>query len=277
MHAVCHAQIAYTVICPTVGALTGVTTVNVSATTTLSTTSTNGSWSSSNSAIGSVGTTGVVTGISAGMTNISYITCPGYYATATVTVNNPGSVWDQPNSNSSWTYPALITKNSQGATGCGTATTALSGKLIWGYANNSGNTHLESVGISTALTITTNTNYLGASSGQYGLISGGNGVFSAGIGVTYVGTPNYGAGDTVYVVFDATTLLMWFGKYNATTHLYVWSGTSGNPSTELGGLSVAAGTYFAAGGDQNSNINTLIFGTNISALALSSSGATAKN
>lgn len=184
-----------------------------------------------------------------------------------------GSAWDIPNSNPNWTYTnSNLTKNSQGVTGCGQAITALVGKQIWGYANNSLNTHLESAGVTTALTGTTNAMFLGASAGQYGLISGGNGVFSAGSGVTYINTPNYGAGDTVYIVVDIPNLLMWWGKYNSTTHLYIWSGASGNPSTGIGGLTIPSATYFAAGGDQNTNVTTLINGASVSPLALSSCG-----
>lgn len=47
-----------------------------------------GTWSSANISIASVGTTGLVTGIGIGTTNISYILPTGCFATKTVTVNN---------------------------------------------------------------------------------------------------------------------------------------------------------------------------------------------
>lgn len=269
-HAVSYGQynLPYTIICPTVASLTGTTTVNVSSTTTLSTTSTGGAWSSSNAAVGSVGTSGVVTGVSAGLTNISYTTCPGYYATTTVTVNSPGSIWNIAASNASWTYTnGNLTKNSNGATGSGIATNSLSGKVVYGYANDATNTHLESVGVATA-SFDKTTFLGGGAGGSYGLISGGNGVFNAGSGTGYAGTPNYGAGDTVYIAYDntgASPLAWWKKAYNGT-----WSGTSGNPATGVGGLTLAAGTYFPAGGDQNSNKNTLIFGAAIPVAALPS-------
>lgn len=69
-------------------AITGTNSVCPTTTTTLSTTSTGGAWSSSNTAVGTVNTSGVVTGVAAGTTNISY-TAGGCAAVRTIYVNNP--------------------------------------------------------------------------------------------------------------------------------------------------------------------------------------------
>lgn len=69
-------------------AITGTNSVCPTTTTTLSTTSTGGAWSSSNTAVGTVSTSGVVTGVAAGTANISY-TAGGCAAIRTIYVNNP--------------------------------------------------------------------------------------------------------------------------------------------------------------------------------------------
>lgn len=69
-------------------ALSGANTVCPTTTTTLTTTTTGGAWSSSNTAVGTVNTSGVVTGVAAGTANISY-TAGGCAATKTIYVNNP--------------------------------------------------------------------------------------------------------------------------------------------------------------------------------------------
>ncbi len=68
-------------------AVSGVFEVCVGATTPLSISSTGGTWSSSTPAIGSVSSTGVVAGISAGTVNISYTVPTGCFSIAEVTVN----------------------------------------------------------------------------------------------------------------------------------------------------------------------------------------------
>jgi len=67
--------------------ITGTTTVCAGGTTTLADATGGGTWSSSDGATAAVGTTGVVTGISAGTATISYTLGTGCYATATVSVN----------------------------------------------------------------------------------------------------------------------------------------------------------------------------------------------
>jgi uncharacterized protein YjdB len=58
---------------PTITPITGINTVCMGATTTLSTTTIGGSWSSNNTAIATVDVNGVVTGVASGVTIISYI------------------------------------------------------------------------------------------------------------------------------------------------------------------------------------------------------------
>lgn len=68
-------------------AITGIMSVCVDATTALSNTSAGGVWSSTNPAVGTVSATGVVTGITAGTTTISYIIGSSCASTTVVTVN----------------------------------------------------------------------------------------------------------------------------------------------------------------------------------------------
>ena len=76
---------------PSAGTITGTANVCVAATTALSTTgATGGTWTSTNPAVGSVSTSGVVLGLSAGTTTISYgvgNTCGTVYASVVITVN----------------------------------------------------------------------------------------------------------------------------------------------------------------------------------------------
>ena len=75
-----------------VPATTGTNTVTAGSTTTLSNTVSGGTWSSTNAAVGTVGSTGIVSGISAGTTTISYLvsnSCGTFVATTNVTVFGP--------------------------------------------------------------------------------------------------------------------------------------------------------------------------------------------
>ena len=79
-------------ILPDPGTITGITSLCGGDTTTLASGVTGGTWSSSNLPVATVGTTGLVTGISAGTAIISYSVtnaCGSYAATKTVTVNVP--------------------------------------------------------------------------------------------------------------------------------------------------------------------------------------------
>lgn len=80
---------------PTVAATTGTAVVCTGLTTTLSNTTTGGVWSSTTPAVGTVNTSGVVNGITAGTTTISYTVsngCGTIAATRVVTVNAPVAV-----------------------------------------------------------------------------------------------------------------------------------------------------------------------------------------
>ncbi|GAA4463620.1 hypothetical protein GCM10023093_12510 [Nemorincola caseinilytica] len=80
---------------PAPGAITGNAPVCVSNTLSLSNSTPGGVWSSTNTAVGTVNTSGVVTGISAGTTTISYTVtngCGTGVATVNVTVNAPVAV-----------------------------------------------------------------------------------------------------------------------------------------------------------------------------------------
>ncbi len=75
---------------PNAGTITGASSVNSGAAITLSNTTSGGTWSSSGPAIATVGSTGIVSGVSPGTTTISYTVtngCGSASATKTVTVN----------------------------------------------------------------------------------------------------------------------------------------------------------------------------------------------
>jgi len=69
--------------------ITGTFTVSCTSTTTLADATSGGTWSSNNTAVATVGSTGIVTGVSPGTAVISYILSTGCYATAAVTVSSP--------------------------------------------------------------------------------------------------------------------------------------------------------------------------------------------
>ncbi len=82
----CIATVAVTVN-PVLAAITGDSTVCVGSTISLSDVSAGGSWSSSNPGVGTISATGIVGGVSAGITTISYTIGSGCYQLRTVTVN----------------------------------------------------------------------------------------------------------------------------------------------------------------------------------------------
>jgi uncharacterized protein YjdB len=71
---------------PSPAAITGIANIGVGATTTLANAVSGGVWSSSNTAVATIGTTGIVNGLSAGTTSISYTLAAGCYITKTLTV-----------------------------------------------------------------------------------------------------------------------------------------------------------------------------------------------
>jgi uncharacterized protein YjdB len=82
----CKAHVAITVV-PAPGSITGALKVCVGQNTTLGNFTAGGTWSAANSNISVGGTTGIVTGLNAGTSIISYTVGSGCYATAVVTVN----------------------------------------------------------------------------------------------------------------------------------------------------------------------------------------------
>ena len=126
--------------------ITGVTSVCATATTALSSVTPGGTWSSSNTAVGTVNTTGVVTGIAAGTTTISYIV-GGCHTTTIVTVTS---------------FPTPITGTPLICLGSGSTTTTLSstpGGGTWTSSNTAVGTVnttgvVQSVGSTGTTTIT---------------------------------------------------------------------------------------------------------------------------
>ena len=78
--------ISITIICNP-GTITGTDMVCINSTTALTDATAGGTWSSSTVTVGTVGSTGIVTGIATGTKTISYIMPGGCYATSIVTVN----------------------------------------------------------------------------------------------------------------------------------------------------------------------------------------------
>jgi trimeric autotransporter adhesin len=112
--------------------ITGTLSVTSGSTTALSDATAGGTWSSSNTAVGSVNTSGVVTGVAAGNCTISYTMCAGYYATAAVTVNSAatGPTYDASNTNSNIVLSAgntvaTMTTSGSSAQGLAYLTTAI--------------------------------------------------------------------------------------------------------------------------------------------------------
>jgi uncharacterized protein YjdB len=83
---------------PAPAAVTGPTVLCVGGTITLSDTSSGGTWSSSNISVAIVGTSGIVTGVSAGTANITYALTPLCFSIQTVTVNAVHSTISGPDS-----------------------------------------------------------------------------------------------------------------------------------------------------------------------------------
>lgn len=74
----------------TPGAINGTLTVNSGSTTQLTDATASGTWLSSATAIATIGTAGLVSGVSAGTSTISYVLSTGCYSTAVVTVTSAG-------------------------------------------------------------------------------------------------------------------------------------------------------------------------------------------
>lgn len=78
---------------PTPGAIGGPSSVCIGSTVTLTNSLTGGTWISSNTAVATVTTSGVVTGVTAGTSTISYVMASGCFEAMTMTVNpNPSAV-----------------------------------------------------------------------------------------------------------------------------------------------------------------------------------------
>jgi uncharacterized protein YjdB len=122
-------------------AITGTASVCAGSTTTLSSSPTGGTWTSSNTAVGTVSTGGVVTGLTAGNTTITYTLAGGCFSNRQVTVN---------------AQPTAITGT---ATVCTGATTTLSSSPTggtWTSSNTAVGT-VSSGGVVTGLTAGTTT------------------------------------------------------------------------------------------------------------------------
>ena len=107
---------------PLPAAITGTANVCVGLTTALTDASTGGTWSSSNTSLAAVGSTGVVTGVSAGTTTITYMLSTGCIMTTPVTVNP---------------LPAAITGTANVCAGLTTALTDASTGGTWSSSNTS--------------------------------------------------------------------------------------------------------------------------------------------
>src|SRR6185369_6102621 len=123
---------------PSISSITGASTVCAGATTTLSDATSGGTWYSGNTSVATIGTSGIVTGVSAGNVTISYIVnngCASSMVTKTMTVTATASA-------------GTITGT---ATVCTGATTALSDATSGGVWS-SGSTGVATVGTSGIVT-----------------------------------------------------------------------------------------------------------------------------
>lgn len=123
------------------GAITGTATVCAGAATTLNASPTGGAWSSSTTAVGTVSATGVVAGIAAGTTTISY-TRLGCSSTRVVTVNP---------------LPALIGGATAVCVGATATLTNTSTPGTWSSSNTTVATILSSTGVATGIAAGTST------------------------------------------------------------------------------------------------------------------------
>ena len=193
--------------------ITGATLICNGSTTTLSNAASGGTWSSSNTAVATIGTaSGLVTGVSAGITNITYTAAPGCFATLTFTVV---------------TAPSPIA----GSTGvCVGATTILSDPLPGGTWSSSATgvaTVLPTLGAVTGVSSGTSViTYSIAASGCFVTTT----VYVAPLPGTISGTPHVCSGNT-------TTL-------TSSIPGGTWASSNTAIATALGGVvqGVAAGT-----------------------------------
>ena len=148
-------------LCPFIGvAITGPTNVCVGNSIPLANPATGGTWTSSNTTIATVGTTGIVTGVTSGVATITY-TLPGEcYATASITVN-PIPTFLSGTTNLCVGASSTFTYTPTGGTWLSSNTsiaTVSSGGLVTGVANGTATiTYTSTSGCFTTTLVTINT------------------------------------------------------------------------------------------------------------------------
>lgn len=213
----CYAVATFTVNAQPV-AITGTQTVSVGATTQLTNTTGGGVWSSVTTTVATIGTAGLVTGVAAGTTTISYVR-GGCYATATVTVSVAFAVLSPTNKPSHVSITGgLTTANTGGSFGIGySATGYSSGSHYFEATLNQMASGQESIGFTNYAPAAGNTSFFGQSAGSVAYRGG-----AWGISIDFTGTfVQQGSGTTIAngvvlsCVFDGTGHIMQF-YYNGT-------------------------------------------------------------
>jgi hypothetical protein len=120
---------------PNLAPITGTMNVCAGSTTSLSDVASGGTWSSTNTAIATVGSTGIVSGVSPGTTLISYIAAAGN-ATATVTVNATQPALYTPTPNPACSGGAVTFGNGNALSFNGSTSSASLGSVLTTITNN---------------------------------------------------------------------------------------------------------------------------------------------
>lgn len=220
--------------CTNPSAISGTLTVATSATTQLSSSPSGGTWSSTTTTVATIGTTGLVTGVAAGTSTISYVVTSGCHAIATVTVTSSFSynTFDPSNKAASITVSGgnLTAGNASYTFACifGLASNAHStGKYYCEMTiNNVGGSGNQS-GFGFGNASANLNNYLGSDANgwwywsQVGAISN---FYNSGAALSPIPTLVYVYGDVIGMALDLTAGKAWF-SVNGT-----WN-NSGNPSS----------------------------------------------
>jgi hypothetical protein len=132
----CASVVPVTVNAITIGSITGTTTTCTGATTTLSSTTYGATWSSANTSVATISSGGVVSGVAAGTSVITYLSALGCYRTATVTVHTPPTAVTGTNSICTST-PVTLTDGTSGGSWTSSNTakaTVVSTGVVTGHA-----------------------------------------------------------------------------------------------------------------------------------------------
>ena len=222
--------------CLTTGSITGTLLVMSGNSTTLNCTPTGGVWSSSNVSVGTISTTGVFTGISAGNSAVKYSTGANCFSLTQVTVN-PAITYAtlNPSDKGAGTLSASNTTISGTTTGFARSTIGkTSGKYYIEYTITGGDPSFSEPGISAGSN--SNTQYLGGNSLSFMYYPYDGTIYHGGAGTS--GCSNYpGGGTIISMVIDCDNNLLYLFK----------SGIASCSAISISAITTAK--YIAAGGE----------------------------